>query len=80
MDTNTKSTSGEGSFGLNTRLYYCRYCQSDVPNPCIAQSEAIRRKCIPDPNKTRFSCITNYLSLIKQYLHALFVVVKRSFA
>jgi len=56
MDTNTKSSSGEGSFSVDARLYYCRYCQSDVPNPCIAQSEAIRRKCIPDPNKTRFLC------------------------
>lgn len=78
MDTNTQSSSTEGSSGV--RLYYCSYCKKDKAVPCIAQSEAIRRKCIPDPNKTRFSCIMNYLYLIKQYLSALFVEVTRYFA
>lgn len=72
MDTNTQSSSREGSSGVNTRLYYCRYCQSDVANPCIAQSEAIRRKCIPDPNKTRLS----WLSSLQAYLSGLLVQFK----
>lgn len=50
MDTNTNTTSTEGSFDL-ARTYYCTRCQRDVSNPCIHDAEAIRRKCIPDPNK-----------------------------
>jgi hypothetical protein len=79
MDTNTCTTSGEGSSGLDSRLYYCKYCQSNVRNPCIAQSEAIRRKCIPDPNKTRFSCIMNFQLLIPQFSHVVSVAVQQLF-
>lgn len=51
MDTNTKSSSAERPLDC-VRLYHCSFCNKDKPVPCIAQSEAIRRKCIPDPNKT----------------------------
>jgi len=63
MDTNTKSSSGEGSFDLG-RVYYCTRCQRDVPNPCIHDAEAIRKKCIPDPNKPKRFSLCNVKLLL----------------
>lgn len=81
MDTNTNSTNTKRSFDL-ARTYYCGRCQRDVSNPCIHDVEAIRRKCIPDPNKKRFRWkpLLNFQLLTQQFSHALFVEVRRYFA
>ena len=79
MDTNTKSSSGEGSSGVNTRLYPCTYCGRQVTNPCIHQSQADR--CGKSFKIIRlWKPLLNYLSSIKQYFNALFAAVRRSFA
>ena len=79
MDTNTKSSSGEGSFSVDARLYPCTYCGRQVTNPCIHQSQADR--CGKSFKIIRlWRRLSNFQLLIQQYFNALFAAVRRSFA
>lgn len=76
MDTNTNTTSTEGSSSV--RLYPCSYCNKQVANPCIHQSQADR--CGKSFKIIRWKPLLNFQLLIKQLSLVLTVAAKRIFA